>query len=260
MPEDSFFVARGALFLATENTRGPWDPEHQHAGPPAALLSRAIERFEPRENLRVVRVTTEILRPVPIEELAVEVSIVRSGRSVELLEGVLRSRRHEVMRARAWRMRETDIGVPKPERVRMPPPEEARSVPFFPTLSDVGYHTSMEWRFFSGGFNEPGPGRAWLRMTLPLLPGEEPTPLTRTIVAADSGNGVSSPLDYHEYLFVNTDLTVQLYREPESDWVGLDGRSHVEPSGVGLTETVLHDRTGSFGRAMQTLFVAPRPS
>ncbi|HSF14670.1 MAG TPA: thioesterase family protein [Vicinamibacteria bacterium] len=260
MPSASFFVEHSGSgsFRATENTRGPWDHEHQHAGPPSALLARALERLEPKDGLRIVRVTTEILRPVPIAALELDVSVVRPGRSVELLEGALRSERHEVMRARAWRMRETDIGIPQPECVRMPPPEDARPVPFFPTLAQVGYHTSMEWRFFSGGFNEPGPGKAWLRMKLPLLPGEEPSPLTRTIVAADSGNGVSSPLDYQKYLFVNTDLTIQLYREPQGEWIGLDGRSHVEPTGVGLTETVLHDRSGPVGRAMQTLFDAAR--
>ncbi|MGH9324065.1 MAG: hypothetical protein ACRD3V_29780 [Vicinamibacteria bacterium] len=30
------------------------------------------------------------------------------------------------------------------------------------------------------------------------------------------------------------------------------------PSGAGLTETVLHDRSGPAGRAVQTLFVAKR--
>ena len=254
----TFFFEKAGAFVATDNTRGPWDPEHQHAGPPSALLARAFERFEPKDNLRIVRVTTEILRPVPIEELRLDVSLVRSGRSVELLEGTLRSERHEVMRARAWRMRETDIGIPEPHRQPMRLLEDARPVPLFPTLAEVGYHTSMEWRFFSGGFHDPGPGEAWLRMKIPLVPGEDPSPLVRTIVAADSGNGVSSPLDYERYLFVNTDLTVQLYRDPEGEWIGLDARSHVEPTGIGLTETVLHDRSGPVGRAMQTLFVAKR--
>ena len=172
----------------------------------------------------------------------------------------MRSGGEELIRARAWRMRESSIGIPDPEPETKPllPPEEGKPVPFFPTLADTGYHTSMEWRFFSGGFNDPGPGTAWLRMAIPLVPGEEPSPLVRTIIAADSGNGVSSPLDYGQYLFVNTDLTVQLYRDPDSEWIGLDARSHVEPTGVGSTATVLHDEQGPVGRSMQTLFVRKR--
>ena len=52
--------------LATALTRGPWDPGAQHAGPPAALLARAIEQLPDSERFQVARVTFEILRPVPI--------------------------------------------------------------------------------------------------------------------------------------------------------------------------------------------------
>ena len=37
---DSFYKPDGGRFLSTELTRGPWDPDSQHAGPPAALLAR----------------------------------------------------------------------------------------------------------------------------------------------------------------------------------------------------------------------------
>ena len=41
---DALYERDGDRFVATELTRGPWNPDHQHAGPPAALLARAIER------------------------------------------------------------------------------------------------------------------------------------------------------------------------------------------------------------------------
>jgi len=37
-------LASGA-YRSTMLTRGPWHPEHQHAGPPIALVCRAFERF-----------------------------------------------------------------------------------------------------------------------------------------------------------------------------------------------------------------------
>jgi hypothetical protein len=40
-----------------------------------------------------------------------------------------------------------------------------------------------------GGFLEPGPATVWMRMGCALVAGEEPTPLQRTLVAADVGNG-----------------------------------------------------------------------
>ena len=43
MDDASFYVPEGGGgFVATELTRGPWDPGSQHAGPPSALLGRGI--------------------------------------------------------------------------------------------------------------------------------------------------------------------------------------------------------------------------
>ncbi len=255
---DSFFVSRGSAFVSTEATRGPWDDAHQHAGPPSGLLGRALERFQPRDDARIVRVTIDILRPVPIAELEVEVAVARPGKRVELLEAVMTSRGEAVLKARAWRMRTASLAVDEPPRGALPGPETGRWEPFFPEVAEVGYHTHMDWRFLQGSFREAGPAIAWLKMKVQLLPGEEPSPLVRVLVAADSANGVSCALDPREYLFVNTDLNVFLHRAPEGEWVGMDSRTILDPSGVGLTETVLHDRSGPVGRALQTLYVAKR--
>ena len=81
----AFFVPLGGgRFAATPHTRGPWDPAHQHAGPPAALLGRALERCEPAEGMLLARLTFEILRPVPVGEVAVAARVIRPGRSVQL--------------------------------------------------------------------------------------------------------------------------------------------------------------------------------
>ncbi len=255
---DSFFVSRGKAYAATEATRGPWDDAHQHAGPPSGLLGRALERFQPRDDARIVRVTIEILRPVPIAELEVDVTVARPGKRVELLEAVMTSGGDKVLKARAWRMRMASLVFDEPPREMLPGPESGRWEPFFPGVAEAGYHTHMDWRFLRGSFREAGPATAWLTMKVPLLPGEGPSPLVRVLVAADSANGVSCALDPRDYVFVNTDLNVFLHRVPEGEWVGMDSRTLLEPSGVGLTETVLHDRSGPVGRALQTLYVAKR--
>lgn len=255
---DSFFISRGTAYLATEATRGPWDDGHQHAGPPSGLLGHALQRFQQRDDARIVRVTIEILRPVPIAEVEVEVKAARPGKRVELLEAVMTSGGETVLKARAWRMRTTALGLDPPPGNALAGPESGRWEPFFAGVADIGYHTHMDWRFVRGSFREMGPATAWLRMKVPLLPGEEPSPLVRVLVAADSGNGVSCALDPQEYLFVNTDLSVFLHRTPEGEWIGMDSRTILDPSGVGLTETTLYDRSGPVGRALQTLYVAKR--
>jgi hypothetical protein len=43
---ESFYLPDGDEFLATELTRGPWEPSTQHAGSPSALLGREVERSQ----------------------------------------------------------------------------------------------------------------------------------------------------------------------------------------------------------------------
>lgn len=116
----------------------------------------------------------------------------------------------------------------------------------------------MDWRFVAGAFDELGPATVWLRMRHPLVEGEEPSPLVRVLVAADSGNGVSASLDFERWVFINTDVTVHLDRHPEGEWVCLDSATYATDEGVGLTDTGLFDARGLIGRAAQTLLVDRR--
>lgn len=250
----AFYERSGDVFSPSELTRGPWDPDAQHAGPPSALVARALERCDAREGMRIGRITVEILGPVPLAPLTVEASVVRPGRSVELLAASLSGPDGEVMRASAWRVAVADqlLGADPPP----PGPEHGSERDFFPTGEQEGYHTAMDYRFVRGGFLEPGPALVWMRQRGPLVEGEQPTPLERLMVVADVGNGVSAVLDWREYLFINTELTVHLLRPPEGEWVGVDAVTHVD--GVGLAETVLWDERGRLGRGAQTLLVRKR--
>ncbi len=51
----AFYERDGERFVPSELTRGPWDPGAQHAGPPSALIARALERCEPRDGMRLAR-------------------------------------------------------------------------------------------------------------------------------------------------------------------------------------------------------------
>ncbi|MFI6638433.1 thioesterase family protein [Streptomyces sp. NPDC050504] len=249
-------------YASTEATRGPWDAASQHAGPPAALIGRAVEtRPGARDDLRLARITYEILRPVPIAPLTVGTEVLRAGRSTELVEARLTTDdgRTAVL-ARALRLRVArDAGPAVAQGPQVPAPGESGTEPFFPVPWDTGYHTAMESRFAAGSFTEKGPATCWMRMRVPLVAGEEPRPLDRVLTAADSGNGVANVLDFGRHLFVNADLTVHLYRHPVGEWVCLQARTSVDAAGVGLADTRLHDEKGPIGRGAQTLFVTARP-
>ena len=123
-----------------------------------------------------------------------------------------------------------------------------------------GYLAAMEWRFAAGDFVQPGPAVAWLRMRHPLVDEEEPSGLTRTLIAADSASGISAALDWSKWLFINPDLSVYLHRIPDGEWVALDAATAIEDNGRGVTTCRLSDEGGPIGHGLQTLYVAPRPA
>lgn len=257
---DCFYVARGDGFAATELTRGPWDADAQHASPPAALLGRAIAGHVTRDDLQVVRITYEVLRPVPITTLGVTTTTRWEGRSVWRVDASLSAGGAEVMRAAALLVRTAEIALPADVGGRPPPPgpQTAHPAPFFPVAWDVGYHTGMEARFVEGSFLEAGPAVLWMRMRRPLVDDEQPTPLVRVLMVADTGNGASACLDFRRFVFINPDLTVHLHRYPTGEWVCLDASTAAEPTGIGLAVASLSDERGVIGQASQSLYVAER--
>jgi hypothetical protein len=259
---ESFYERSGSdSFVASELTRGPWDPGAQHAGPPSALLGREIEGLAGSDEFQVGRVVFEILRPVPIGPVRVESRVLRPGKKVQLVEASLSGDDGELMRATAWLLRKAELELPEgavAENAPPPGPEQGWTPEFFPTGQDVGYHTAMEWKAVAGAFLEAGPATVWMRMRQPLVAGEKPTPLQRALVAADVGNGISAVLDWREYVFINVDLTVHFERMPEGEWVCVDAVTRPHRNGIGTAESELSDERGRIGRAAQSLLIAKR--
>ena len=96
----AFYIREGSKFVATTLTRGPWDDATQHGGPPSALLGGAIERWGDggAAKRHVARITVDLLRPVPLAAVEVEVEPIRVGRRVDWLAANLRCDGKEVAR------------------------------------------------------------------------------------------------------------------------------------------------------------------
>jgi acyl-coenzyme A thioesterase PaaI-like protein len=267
MAQSAVFEARDGRFVATELARGPWDSGAQHGGAPAALLMRAFEQLPAVDGLVISRVTYEFLRPVPIGELSVSASVMRPGRRVQLLEGsVSRTDGTEVVRARALQVQRAivlprataDAAIPPAGSEATPPgPEGGTENHFAPPFRPMFAPDAIEIRFVAGTFGG-GPSTAWFRLRVPIVAGEEATPLQRLAAAGDFGNGISGLFPFDEYVFINPDLTLYIDREPVGEWICLDARTIIAPEGVGTAESVLYDARGRVGRAIQSLLVAPR--
>src|SRR5690348_6680293 len=104
MSPEAVFDAVDGRFVATELASGPWDPNAQIGGAPAALLARAFERVPASEGLLLARLTYDFIRAAPIGPVSVRVAVTRDGRRVQLLEGAMLADGVEVVRARALRV------------------------------------------------------------------------------------------------------------------------------------------------------------
>lgn len=245
-------------FLPTDAARGPWSSDACHAGPPTGLLARAAERALPEQ--RLIRLTVDLVRPIPHAGFAVTVAVNRAGRTVSTasLAIVDRDRRilvtassMHIARGPAFSFPTTAYDTPALADARpgrFPIEHGAHDLPMFSNFVEV--------RFPPGQAPEPGPTRMWMR-ALPLLADETPSGFQRICALADCGNAVSRNADADEASFVNTDLTIVLHRDPVGEWLGTDSVSRWEPSGHGMSDSLLFDEQGAVGRALQSLLVRP---
>jgi Thioesterase-like superfamily len=251
------FELDGPGFVASELARGPWDPNAQHGGAPAALLVRAFERLGLPPEQMLARVTYEFVRAVPLGALSVSAGVARHGRRVSLVEGsVLSGDNAELVRARGLYVHRTDVEesvVSSP----VPGPQAGAANDLRPDPKRRAFAThAMDIRFVAGKFWELGPATAWFRLRVPLVAGEDPSPLQRLAAAADFGNGISAIVPWKDHLFINPDLTLYLVREPRGEWICVDARTWVSTGGVGMAKGVLRDEEGFVGSATQALLVA----
>lgn len=258
---NALFELDGERFVPTELTTGPWDPLAQHGGPPAALLTRSIERTDSQHEMQITRTTFELLRPVPLTPLTVRTEVLRPGRRVQLIGASLFTEDEtEVARATSLRIRDAELPLPPElpsDDMELPGPEHGDVLSFPGESTDhVAFHThANEIRFIDGGFDRPGPATGWVHLSVPVVAGEETTPSMRLVAAADFGNGFSWVLPRADWIFINPDLTVHAHRAPEAEWIGLRSRTSPGPHGSGTAESELFDRRGRLGRAVQSLYL-----
>ncbi len=261
MSDTPVFEGSDGRFVASEMARGPWDPNAQHGGAPAALIVRAFERLPSVEGLALARVTYEFVRPAPIGPVEVRAEIVRPGKRVQLLEASMLADGVEVVRARGLRVHRSQATVAPPAgRDGAGPqagPEAGQPAELKAPFRPMFALDSVEIRFVAGAWGQ-GPCTAWFRLRRPLVSGETPSALQHLAAAGDFGNGISAALSWDDYLFINPDLTLYVEREPVGEWICLESETRIAADGIGLAESVLYDGRGRVGRATQALLVAPR--
>lgn len=237
-------------FRATSATVGPWRPDAQHGGPPAALLGRALESLT---GGVVGRFTMDLLGPVPVADVSVAGTVLRPGRSVDLLQAEISDGTRTLARAQGWAFPDAAgagrYGDPLPHT----PADGHLEEP--PAVWCRGYLDAVEWQWISGSVTRPGPAVVWMRPRMPLVAGEAMSPLQRLLCCVDSASGASAVLDPAEWSFMNTELTVHVLRPPEGEWVCLVAETTLGPGSVGMANADVYDSRGLVARSAQALLV-----
>ncbi len=244
-------------FDSARTTAGPWTNLAQHGGPPSALLTRAIENLPEAQGRVIGRITVELWGPVPVGPLTTVARVIRPGRSVALAEAELHdaTANRVVATARAWLLPEHSEGP----GVDQPPghsPSDGGPRPR-PADWNGGYLDAIEWRWISGGLEEPGSGVAWMRSP-DLVEGEPISPAQRVLACVDSASGISAALDLAAWAFLNTELTVHVLRPPVGEWVCVEAETTLGTGAVGVCTSSVYDEAGLVARSAQTLLVVRR--
>jgi hypothetical protein len=254
---DALFIRKANVFEPTELTRGPWDPNAQHGGPPAALMIGELERAS--DGRPFSRIAVHLLKPVPLAPVTLQTEVVRDGRVARRMRAELKADGETICFAYSLQIRRGDETVPAiPLGGSIAEGPESGSPPPNFTGYKMFPGDGIDVSFVKGALTEPGPATAWFRLRGPVVDGEETTQLQRTMAAADFGNGISSAVRWDQFTFINPELTVYLVREPEGEWIGNDAVTAIDPGGIGLADATLHDAHGPFARALQSLYVSRR--
>ena len=260
----ALFRLEGERFCPTRAAGSPWG-HFVGGGPVSALLARAIEGLIEDPAVVVARLTVDLFRPVPSEPLAVEARVLRPGKRLQMAEATLLAAGVEVARAAAQLLRTipTDHATALDSSTAYARPGTLPDSPLLDPETQLferafGFHDLVGVRWVSPP-TEPGPSVAWMRLPLPLVEGERPSPLVRTPAVTDylsalTGTGsdsIASP-------YINTDLTLYVHRPLEGEWLGIEVDREIGPLGLGAARARLFDQTGPVGTAAMAVLVNPR--
>ena len=258
---DFYYEALGdGRFRSTIHAQGAWNAHEQHMAPVTGILTRELERHQPRPDLRMARLNCDILGLIPAGQFRIETKVLRPGRTIELLQAEMIAEDRVAVRGTAWRLQRGDSAAVA--AIEDQPMSRVEDTAPWDGMNHWpgGYIESLQMRVVDG--HRPGRGQVWIRSPYDMVEGEMTTDMVRLMGLVDTANGIAFrvPPGAGSYMFPNVDLSVHLHREPVGEWLGLDTSVTFGTDGIGLTSTVLNDVKGPFGRAAQILTVRELPT
>lgn len=158
--------------------------------PASGIMADALLRHEPRDDVRMARISYEILGLIPGGTFEVTTSTLRPGRTIELVQAELTAAGRVAIRATAWRIITSDTSaIAAVEDEPMPAPDECKPWDGA-SVWPGGYISSLEMRIAEG--HRPGSGRVWIRTAHPLTDREDSSDVARLMGLVDTANGIAA--------------------------------------------------------------------
>jgi hypothetical protein len=259
--ERALFVRDGGLVVPTTLARGPWRPDALHGGAVAALLASALDL----PGRTPVRVTFDLLAPVPCSPLRVVVSEPDGGSRVARQAVALLAGDTEVATAQCLAVRHADLDLPTAAEPPNPfhgllLPDLERTRPQVAEM--VGWDCFDSHAICARTLPAELPAYAtgvYVNLLVPVIAGEPTPAIARAAAAADyASNHMANRFHFDSWSFMNADLTLHLSRVPAHAWIGLVSTGVIDPNGSGLSVAQLFDPHGRLGQSVQSLVVESR--
>ncbi len=252
-PDDAVFEITGPdSVMPTELAQGPWNPNHLHGGAAAALFAALAESISTPGPMRIVRLTVDLPRGVPMSALRWTHRVRRAGRRVQLVDLVVLDGGTEVAFASALSMAESDgVEVSEPHELAAAPPPIPRrggGRPWGPARGEAwappGFVRCFDAETIVGGHGIGVPSVTWFRLRCPVFDDRPVTPLQRLVACSDYVSGQGAYFDFGRRPAINPDVSLSILRYPASEWIGLDATYQMTTQGIGQARAFLHDETG----------------
>lgn len=242
-------------FQPTAHAGGAWNETEIHFSPLGGLIVHAIDQHRAESgggHKQLGRISFDILGFLAAEICEIEVTTLRAGRTIELIQATVTIQGRPAVIARAWFLSESDsAAVEGGATEALASPNGIEASPLSETWSG-GYVASLQTRYLE---RAPGRAKVWLSTPLDLVAGETPTAHASFTTLVDTANGIAVRQSPKEWMFPNVDLTIHFARRPVAPWVGFDTTVTFGATGLGITSTILHDIQGPVGHAEQILTV-----
>lgn len=247
-----------STYCSTNHAQGAWNTHEQHMAPASGVMAAELELFQPRDDLRIGRISYDIFGLIPVGEFSITTQAIRPGKTIELIESTMQAQGKTCIVARVWRMCTQDsaeIAALEDQAIQHPD-----TLPSWNGISHWpgGYIKSLEAKIDKD--HRAGKGIVWLNTAIEMVENLPTSDFVHLIGMIDTANGTAPRQGSNiTWAFPNLDLQIHLHRYPTGKWLGLETTQQYGSDGIGITSAILHDVKGPFGRSEQILTLRQLP-